>query len=443
MGSIRKVVLALLTVTLAGCISLGDLSHELEDTEESVAPIVTMIDQCPKESSERFLDGVYVGIENLDSLSELELGIEIIRVANGRAAALAGADQNMMNFVESLPFRTALWDGELIGLSDSGADLAEKAFSRDVDALVLSPAAQSDSDERIISRSQWKESAEMFAETTARKGWTSSFVRTLGHLFSKQPSQEESQTFKKRLLISAYMIAYFRNGRIFSVDLDQQQLRDDLLSEFEAIIEDQAINDEIATSFNKFFEGFVENACHGETKQECLILGGIGEETFVTRAGKSYSFPGISATISPSADKKISTDMFDEDAVIDHLVRVLGEAVGDSRSDVPGAVNSTLCKIIPARCPEEADLKRLQNVDNAGDRAEAAARYVASMAVRGGWLFALNNEALATSIETALSVAARKTTEAAVWSNGDPGCVQGKSDDRYSKIRYKFVPGTL
>ena len=146
----------------------------------------------------------------------------------------------------------------------------------------------------------------------------------------------------------------------------------------------------------------------------------IGEQTFVTRAGKSFGFPGVIVTVDPGADKKVSTNQIDTDAIIGDMVRVLFEATGDSINKVPGSKTSSLCKLTEKTaaplCATDTTAPVLQKVDGIADRVEAGAFSVTGMVIRGGWLFSLNNEALAKSIETGVSVAARKWAEKAIWS---------------------------
>ncbi|MCY0853560.1 hypothetical protein [Cupriavidus sp. D39] len=107
----------------------------------------------------------------------------------------------------------------------------------------------------------------------------------------------------------------------------------------------------------------------------------------------------------------------DPNAVVSDLVRVLFEAVGDDRIRVPGAENSSLCKASKAMCATAGNAEKLKRVDNIGDRVEAGTFSTVGIAIRGGWLFSINNEALASSIQTAVAVGARKTAEGVMWSH--------------------------
>ncbi|MCY1249604.1 hypothetical protein D9M72_631530 [compost metagenome] len=67
-------------------------------------------------------------------------------------------------------------------------------------------------------------------------------------------------------------------------------------------------------------------------------------------------------------------------------------------------------------CAGKDNTDKLKQVDNIGDRAEAGTFAAVGIAIRGGWLFSINNEALATSIQTAVAVGVRKTAEGVMWS---------------------------
>ncbi len=136
----------------------------------------------------------------------------------------------------------------------------------------------------------------------------------------------------------------------------------------------------------------------------------------MTRAGKSYGFPGLTATVDLTGDKEVSTNKLDPNAVTSDLVRVLFEAVGDYRIRVPGAANTSLCRASKAMCATAGNADALKRVHNIGNRVEAGTFSTVGIAIRGGWLFSINKEALASSVQTAVAVGAQKTAEGVMWS---------------------------
>jgi hypothetical protein len=163
----------------------------------------------------------------------------------------------------------------------------------------------------------------------------------------------------------------------------------------------------------------LDGVCKSNDDDACTLLGVESEASFVSRAGKTISFPGIVATIDPGVDKKISTNKLDTEDIGHELLEVFIEAIADAKYLVPGAPTSTACRNITSiegLCQAEEDAEKISAVNESAARAEASARAVVSILVRGGWLFSLNNESLADWIETLAAVTSRKIAEAAQWS---------------------------
>ena len=71
-------------------------------------------------------------------------------------------------------------------------------------------------------------------------------------------------------------------------------------------------------------------------------------------------------------------------------------------------------------CVKDGELEKHKQLDcvvTFADKTEAIAGMVASQVVRGGWIGALNNEALAKAIQVSISVGSRKAAEEWAWQH--------------------------
>lgn len=421
-----RMLLLALPLLAGGCVNLPDLNREAAATGAGAA-VDVLEDPCgsaaPTELAVQLtgLTGITPVVAGLDQMNDLDAGRAIVAAAAAGTAGLTGYSQafggmNLAQFAE---------DGPL--LTEVGAAAGEAASSGPLTQLQKAHAfsvAGANATEIVISRANWQQQLDDIADATSVNGWTASFEAALGR-FSKMAmsgsanlTDADARTLaaelKRKYLLAAYYKAYFRNGQILAVSMTTEALKAALKDKLTNTIKDENLLKAVGTDIDSLGNDLVERLCG--TKTDCVALGLIGETTFVTRAGKSYGFPGISASFDPSAEKKVSTNKIDTDAVIGDLVRVFFEAGGDYLYGVPAVKKSTACEELPAACATEAQATIVAKVNDAGDRTEAATRSAVGTAIRGGWLLSLNNEALAGSIETGASVIARKSVEAAAWS---------------------------
>jgi len=378
-------------------------------------------------------------------MSDIDLGIALISASSG-AGGRAGGDPGVRVYStdvqRTLGFNLAQFGDQLDNLDSTGSADADKTLSSPgfVEATTVNQTSSSRAvggQPIRLSRSEWLETTKLIARTTSEDGWTASFAESLGR-FAKADGvgarsagqrQVALDDLSKKYLLAAYMAAYFRNGQIFSLEFNQAGLKDKLLAKLKDTIKDDntlkaadgVIND-LAADYEKALCDKGKSAAGN-----CVLLGVIGEKTFVTRAGKSYGFPGITATVDATADKKISTNKVAADDVVADLVRVVFEAGGDAAFKVPGARNSTLCDFDGRLCATDAEAAKLQTVNDTGDKVEAGATTAVGAAIRGGWLFSLNNEYLAKSITTAVAVGLRKSAEGIAWKTVQGTCPSNRA----------------
>jgi hypothetical protein len=150
--------------------------------------------------------------------------------------------------------------------------------------------------------------------------------------------------------------------------------------------------------------------------------GAIG---FTNRAGENFKWPTVEVRINPSAEKVVSWGDIDLKAIGAQLLRVFLEAVFDAQLGVPGAPSATGVGLpaeyrLPTFEPVDANqagvtLAEFNSLNDWSGRAEGIAGSGIGQLIRGiGWI-SLNNEALASLIETAVGVTVRKLVEAALW----------------------------
>jgi len=142
-----------------------------------------------------------------------------------------------------------------------------------------------------------------------------------------------------------------------------------------------------------------------------------GEEAgfFYNRAGQKFGFPTITVSVNaPQAARLLEVTRIDEIAVIGDLTRVAIEALADWLTPhVPADANSTGCVtgLLQKPACRPATDRDLRCIVKIADTTEAISGYAAAHLVRGGWWVALNNEALAKSVQVIFSVSARKMAE--------------------------------
>lgn len=147
---------------------------------------------------------------------------------------------------------------------------------------------------------------------------------------------------------------------------------------------------------------------------------------FTSRAGDNFQWPTVEVAIDASADNVVSWSDIDAKAIGSQLIRVFIEAVFDAQLGVPGVGSATgvqlkreeyrLQEFVAA---EDGALgvttEEFNAINDWGGRAEGVASSAIGQLIRGiGWI-SLNNEALAGLIETAVGVMVRKLVEAALW----------------------------
>ena len=278
----------------------------------------------------------------------------------------------------------------------------------------------------------------------------------------------------RRLYIKNYLKAYFSNGKVFEFKVSQSALEDKLKEEFAANIRGcpkitvspsqaqgnaQSANDsgsgQKAVSGSSVSKDLKNTFCNEVTSQgdaeidklvkreldrfpkardtngneiadQVVLYGKVSDDGFIARNGATYKFPSLVATLDLTANKKISINQVNFSAVATDLLRVFIEAVFDSRDRLPAISNATGRASefktdsgdyrLPAFVPGgKIDVNGFQHLNAMATQVEAVTGASVSQVIRGGSLVALNNEALAQLVETAISSIAKKSTEKLLW----------------------------
>lgn len=137
---------------------------------------------------------------------------------------------------------------------------------------------------------------------------------------------------------------------------------------------------------------------------------------FVDRSGATLVFPGVSADVLVAKNSLlVQAGSADSRRVASDLARIFLEALFDAAFQVPAAERATALKIagypkFDANSPP-IPVDDFAKVTTDALRAEAAATSHVGELVRGGGGLGINNETLASVIETAAGVIAKKLTE--------------------------------
>lgn len=276
----------------------------------------------------------------------------------------------------------------------------------------------------------------------------------------------ETRVFNITRFLSAYFDAYFRGGQFLQVTFDEKDfvatLATRIQKQFPKPVKVPPTAEEIATLLQPAFappdeKRFVralatdfytnlaggnvgsltpqqiqnllqpafDNLCKqaGPTSSTCLSTS-MGNSAFVTRAGLSVQFSGVSFEVGGKDSIGISHTYPQVSNFGPQLIRVFVEALFDANGQhLPAVPNSTACdpanhlfqgdECVVAGSPQ--DLRR-QQIDMISAGAEALSSSETGVIIRGlGWT-SLNNEVVASILETLVGVNARKISEKVLYS---------------------------
>jgi hypothetical protein len=238
-------------------------------------------------------------------------------------------------------------------------------------------------------------------------------------------------------LAAAYFQDYFRAVPLVEVSVDLRTIAEKIIKEaksagidiktddslrkklHDALAKALRTSDEAKLDANVQFA--IDEQFQSITLKGFVLDPGSESSGFVARNGDRLAFHTIQISIDPM-HPKLDLGEIDFKGIGNDLVRILIEAVFDAVCPVPGVPSasgvrmpgSPVPKYDPAAYPNVSP-EEFTIVNDWGNRAEALVGSAVAKLVRGISLFSLNNEALASLVETLLSVTSRKVAEKAVW----------------------------
>jgi hypothetical protein len=283
-----------------------------------------------------------------------------------------------------------------------------------------------------VDRNEWMDYANAVTAVSMTDGWTALSISTEKQL-STAPDEPTRSALtglqRESSFISAYLAAYFRQGKFVSVTLKPAQLEANLQTKVDSWLRDTAgsgatTNPDPGNLLDTVTSDVLPSQCKAsgsppKLPDSCTLLGSIGQTGFVTRSGDKYAFPALTFQFDPLGQQKLTKPQVDVKNVIGDLVRVVLEATGDALYQVPAAQGSTACTtgLLPCYDPSKAPVSadNFTKVNQYAAASETVASGGVGLLIRGGFWVALNNENLATAVETGVGVTARKTAERVAW----------------------------
>jgi len=265
-------------------------------------------------------------------------------------------------------------------------------------------------------------------------GYSALVVASLGQLQTASTPEQQRylvQEFNTALFLAKYFAAYFRDGHFLQVSVNSSALLDkatqDIKNKLSGLQLTQQQQAAITNALGDLEKQVQTGLCtNPDSSSTCLLTQPLGTTAFVTRAGTSIQFSGVSVSIGDNGKLSPTATHLSSTVIAPQLAEVFWEAVFDSLPPyVPAAANSTACvkglypspsELCMTTTTSAADKDKIDTVDSDATKAQSAATAAASYIIRGGWLFSLNNEAVAQAVETSVGEIARKATEKLVWS---------------------------
>lgn len=233
--------------------------------------------------------------------------------------------------------------------------------------------------------------------------------------------RQADEDFTTTAFLALYLKRYFHGGRVLQVKLESadilEKLKGQLDDSLKGVPDYDKVKDRVHGALDAAAKKPLGDLCRDNTTgNDCMLTRPIGTEGFVTRAGMKVSFQGISVDIGKDGTAKAAVTHPEATEVGPELARVITEAVFDSMGvKVPAAADSTACKANVLPCVTDSEKADVERMDGYATRAEATVSAAAGQVFRAGGPVALNNEALAKSLETLAGVTARKVLEKAAW----------------------------
>lgn len=229
-------------------------------------------------------------------------------------------------------------------------------------------------------------------------------------------------TFNASVFLATYFDEYFRAGQFVQVSVNQKSLEDDVLQQFENKLK-APLTDESKQQLRQAVGKVCKNA-----PGNCTALPKLGSEGFTTLFGQSMQFGGISIAFngtSPTAPLRPSISAPSVGVLGPQLMQVLVEAMFDANGQhPPGLLTSTACAKglfqvdddNEPQCVGASQANAMwERTNRLGNATQALVTAGVGALIRGGNIAALNNEAVANTVETFAGVTMRKAVQQVMW----------------------------
>jgi hypothetical protein len=191
----------------------------------------------------------------------------------------------------------------------------------------------------------------------------------------------------------------------------------------DALAEDGSRFAQLLLAYNKAYFGDVRFTAAPGTGSGIRAAVAVISDGFIDRNGNVWRFPGLSteAHNEPEHPRAVESGRVDSQRITSDLTRIFLEAFFDAAFREPAVESATALQVrwkntgsaYPAFDAEHPPIpfEAFARVTRDALRAEAAVTSQVGKAVRGGGLFGTHNETVATGLETAAGVIAKKLVE--------------------------------
>jgi hypothetical protein len=222
--------------------------------------------------------------------------------------------------------------------------------------------------------------------------------------------------------ISTYLKSYFRHGNVVQLTLDTSSLKAKILEQLE-----KEFGQKLSESEIKKIADSLTSRLQSES------FGTVSDAAFVARGGKKYAFQEIDIKVAPGNANALSASKISGTSVVADITRVVVEALMDAKHQLPTATGATgsdpkfdlglvqngiPCKdqaSITPTCSRFVTADQFNRVESISSELDGLTLALVGTELRGVSWFSLNNEYLATFLETLTAATVRKESEKVAW----------------------------
>ncbi|CDF83935.1 hypothetical membrane protein [Pseudomonas knackmussii B13] len=222
--------------------------------------------------------------------------------------------------------------------------------------------------------------------------------------------------FNTANFISTYFDEYFRGGQWLQVSVDQPAFED-------AVV--KRVNEQLKTPLSADQQQALKDTLKAHCNQTAGLCSGLptlGQSGFVSIFGQNLQFAGVNLVFGDEKSAKFWKPTLSSPSVGvlgPQLAQVMVEAVFDANGQHPPGLagKSTACvkglfdeRDQPGQCITTPG-KDWSTLDIRGNRTQAVVTTGTGVLIRGGYIASLNNETVASIIETFAGASARKAVQ--------------------------------